>query len=304
MALSNGVRLSIKGVDQEKLKFTSVELQEVVGPMLPTLVATYIAGTEDYPLSTKEVELTLSYSDRINITFPANVDQIDFGKNDVVIYFTVASSSFYQESKSHTFLSLDEAIRELYTDGTLVQEINDTTPIEYNQVNTTDAKTLFRVLASLPPPSCYSFCLGRLKITDLNDPKPTIVIPESGYNYVVESTNNSILNGKIKRLPYYKVPVLSINGKLSKSLVSWGDKSIFLNSSCDNLITNIIDNSKFYDAGNHMIRVNFKFLPDFMCGDIITIKLNESDALNYLVVERLAVMKEDVEVSALLKPVQ
>lgn len=303
MALSDGVKLSIKGVDPEKLRFTSVQLQEVVGPMLPTLVATYIAGTEDYPLSTKEVELTLTYSDRINLTFPANVDQIDFGKNDVIIYFTVSNSAFYQESKSHTFLSLDEAIRELYTDGVLIKEVTDTTPIEYNQVSTTDAKTLFKVLASLPSPSCYSFNLGRLKITDLNNPKPTVIIPESGHNYVVDSTDNSIYNGKIKRLPYYRVPILSIDGKETKSLVSWGDKSIFVNTACDDLLTNVMDNSKFYDAGNHMIRVTFKFLPDFMCGDIITIKLGESDALNYLVVERLAVLKEDVEVSTLLKPI-
>lgn len=300
---NQGVQLSIKGVDHTEFKFGSLQLTEVVGGALPTIVATYMAGLEHYNLELTEVELTLTYLDSSNITFTANVDQIDFGKNDVTVYFTVAPRDFYQETKSATFLSLDEAIDKLYWGENIVSDISDSSPIEFNQINCTNDKALYRALSSLKSPSCYSFNLGRLKVTDLNDPKPTIFIKEEDKtNYKVDKEGNSLLKGRVRILPLFTNPVYIVDGESRVNQMSWGDKTIFMNGKMESLVNNLVDNSKFYDRGAHMVRVNFKFLPEFMSGDIISIKLPDLEPTEYLVVERIAIMKEDIEVSALLKP--
>lgn len=303
MATMQGVNLSIKGVDTQNFRFVSLQLTESVGAFIPQLVATFIAGSTNYNLDLKEVELTLSYLNHSEITFTANIDQIDFGKNNVIMYMTAAPIDFYQINKSATFFSLDEAIMKLYKGGELIQGIHDMSLIEFNQVNQTDADCLFRALSSLKSPSCFSFGLGRLKVTDLSYPKPDVIIREEDRtNYKIEDTDSSIHNGRLKRLPYYNVPVMSVDGLNRTTMSSWGNSSLNINTNMIDMLNNIMDNSKFYDRGNHMIRVIFKYLPDFMCGDIITINLQDVEARDFLVVERLALMKEDVEVSVLLKP--
>ena len=307
MKTVQGVQLYIKGTNNSDLQFTGLQLIEKVGAFIPTIVATFVVGTDflEGELEYEDVELNLVYLDYINLTFLANVDKIEFNKNDLTIYFSVAPRNFYTTPKSESFTSIDEAINGLYWGENIVSEVTDSAPIEFNQVGTTDAKTLFRALSSLKSPSCFSLNLGRLKITDLSNPKPTIVIkPSDGTNYKLDKSGTTISKNKVNFLPHSINGAVEVEGNQRLNQVNWGSKSIFVNKGVEPLLLNMIENAKWYDRGRQVVRVNFMYLPEFMCGDVISITLPLLESTDYLVVERLAVMNQEVQVSALLKPLR
>jgi hypothetical protein len=281
--------------------FVNAEYREGINGILPTLTASFICETDKFPLYLNEVNLTLTVqNDEWRIK--GNVDEFRFNENTVKLFITLIDRDFYFTSKSNKYLSVTKAIESLYP-GEIESDLTDNDPRELNQVNNTDYKYLNNMLRSLKYPSVFSYNMNVLKIKDLNIKKIKHDFdPQIDKYHVYERMNNYSLerNGFSESSA---IGLFARDGEKDTTLTTWDGMEVIHNKQDDDLVINLIDNTRFQKQNRLVVRLVFQYIPPAESGDIVRVDLPNISQTEFVVIERLGIVGKDIKWSLKLREI-
>lgn len=296
------VNLTIDEVSDDQIfAFVKGEIRETVSGILPTLKADFICETDKFPLHLTELNMTLTVREQ-EWRLVGTLDNFKFIENVVSLYITLVPRDFYILPQSAKFLSVSDVIDTLYP-GEVETDIIDNLPREINQVGTTDYKILNNVLRGMKAPSVFSYNINKLVIRDLSDPRIDFEVNPDRTPYYIHDRMKDYSFSKGGYVPANRYVVMDKDREKETSLIEYNAMRVTYNSEFDDMIENIISNTKQLKQNRLLLRVVFQNVMEFQCGNIIRIDLPNIDHTKYLVTERLGYIGKEIKMTYLLREV-
>jgi len=295
------VNLTIDELGDEVFAFVKADYSEMINGILPMITADFICETDKFPLQLSEVNMTLIIgNDEWRLI--GNLDEFKFNENLLTLYITLTERDFYFVSQSNKYLSVSKAIDSLYY-GQIDSEITDNTPRELNQVNSTNYKYLTNILRSMKSPSIFAYTMNGLKIKNVKSNSVDYDFdPDKDKYYIHERTKDYAL----ERNGYAESSAIGLfarDGEKATTLTSWDGIEITHNSDLDDMIENVITNTKFQKQNRLVVRLVFQYVPPVQCGDIVRVDIQDIDQTEFVIIERLGLIGKEVKWSYLLREI-
>lgn len=233
---------------------------------------------------------------RLKLTVMDSVYEMDVTRNSVVqernlltFEFSTVPMDFYFNPKVRAFASVTDAIRVL--DPYPVKLFNPTpnmTPTEIHQAGYTDYRLLNRCLASLTAPSVYAYTMNKINITNLNPKNLNInsFIDIEKYNiaYEVEDRKYEYNTSKHVIIDPVRSELFHAGNRYLWS-TQWTNFSVVSSEPCKNLLMHLVQNSRFMQSFNKIIRISTEVYLPIISGDLVKIKVPDTTFPNTFIVK-------------------